>query len=126
MSWQHTAGRGLEEWEALGKTWRDEGGLINDSCFGPNTQLVHLTKCSVSSLALFFPGLAKCLSRTYRGRRSGGRGAGRTECLRDRGSRLERLYSSHNDMLYGSRRDHVERDFILFLQPRLNYQSFWL
>lgn len=29
-------------------------GLINGSCFGPNTQLSDLTKCSVSSPPLFF------------------------------------------------------------------------
>lgn len=33
-------------------------GLINGSCFRPNTQLADLTKCSVSSPPLFF--LARC------------------------------------------------------------------
>lgn len=32
---------------------RGRRGLINDSCFGPNTQLADLTKCFVSSLPLF-------------------------------------------------------------------------
>lgn len=47
-------------------------GLINGSCFGPNTQLDDLTKCSVSSPPLFFSGSAQCLSSSYR-RRSGTR-----------------------------------------------------
>lgn len=33
---------------------RGRRGLINGSCFGPNTQLGDLTKCSVSLLPLFF------------------------------------------------------------------------
>lgn len=45
--------RGTGNGSQLGRP-RGRRGLINGSCFGPNTQLGDLTKCSVSSPPLFF------------------------------------------------------------------------
>lgn len=122
VSWQHTAGPGVEEWEAAGKTWRDEGSY---------KWLLLWAKYSISwsdkvlrlLFGFVFSGLVQCLSRSYRRRLQEEK-----ERRNDRGSRLERLYSSIflscDDVLNGWRWDHVGRDLVLFLQPRLNYQSF--
>lgn len=45
--------RGTGNGSQLGRS-RGRRGLINGSCFGPNSQLGDLTKCSVSSPPLFF------------------------------------------------------------------------
>lgn len=61
----------LDRGRRMGASWASlEGGglLINDSSFGPNTQLADLTKCSVSC-PFVFSGLVQCLSSTYRRRR---------------------------------------------------------
>lgn len=60
VSQQHTAGQWQKNGSKLGRP-KGKKGLINGSCFGPNTQLADLTKSSVSPLPLFFPGLVKCL-----------------------------------------------------------------
>lgn len=66
MSQQHTAGQGQKNESQLGRP-TGRRGLINGACFGPNTQLAHLTKCSVSPLSLFVFFLAwykVCLQHT--------------------------------------------------------------
>lgn len=55
------SGMQLDRGRGMGVSWAGlggGGGLINGSCFGPNTQLADLTKCSFSSPPLFF--LARC------------------------------------------------------------------
>lgn len=93
------------EVQGIGVNWAGpEGGggggggcLINGSCFGPNTQLGDLTKCSVSSPPLFFcccffsPARHNVCPRLREGevgRGGGGEGWGGS------GSRSERLFSS--------------------------------
>lgn len=53
VSQQHTAGQRQRSGSQLCRP-RGRRDFINGSCFGPNTQLADLTKCSVSPLPLFF------------------------------------------------------------------------
>lgn len=53
MSQQYTAGQGQRNESQLGRPG-GRRGFINGSCFGPNTQLADLTKCSVSPCLCFF------------------------------------------------------------------------
>ncbi len=72
----------------MGVSWaglEGGGGLINGSCFGPNTQLADLTKCSVSPLPLFFLAWYNvCPQLTGGGEGEGGRD---TRVMRAQGQR---------------------------------------
>lgn len=86
VSRQHTVGQWQRNGSRLGRP-RGKRGLINGSCFGPNTQLADLTKCSVSSLPLFFLAWYNVCPQLTGG------GEGGSGCRCDGGSKSQRLYS---------------------------------
>lgn len=63
VSQRHTAGQGQKNESHLGRP-TGRRGLINGARFGPNTQLAHLTKYSVSPLPFFLAWFNVCLQHT--------------------------------------------------------------